>query len=158
MKRFWVKAIAALEILGGITGPIYLAFQLRDAPCPTSVVVLAVVLLAMYGLALVAGLMLWRNHRRGKALSVAVQLLQLPKIASTTLAFSISFGFDFAPMVVATNGSAGYAITFLIRFGAEHTFYIDNPAMPLGFGISLVSCLFLTLLLKRPKADSGDER
>jgi len=101
----------------------------------------------MYLLALMAGIMLWRNTRLGRILSLVVQLIQLPKIASTSITFLIGFGFDFAPTIFATSGPSGYGIGFNFIFGAEHRLLINNPSVPFGLGFSLVSCVSIYILL-----------
>jgi hypothetical protein len=147
MNPFWRKAIATLEIIGGVCGPgavVVLWVQGGSRPID---LLLAVPLFGVYLLALFAGVMLWRDARVGYGASVAVQLIQLPKIVSSKLAFMVSFGFDFAPMVVSTPGPAGYGVHFDARVGCFPMLRI-NPDLSLAVGVSVVSCVSLTLLLR----------
>jgi len=148
MNPWLRKAIAVCEMIGGIVGPVSVLSLMVVAKFRVDVVVMGVIVLSFFLLSLYAGVMLWRDRRSGYTASVFVQLIQLPKLMTTYLFFMMSFGFDFMVMsVVHPNGLHGLIAN--VRFGQSNDFFINPPpGGPLGFGISLVSCVSLWLLRK----------
>ncbi len=128
----------------------WLWFQLRSVYLSAPVVMLAGILVAVYILSAVAGILLWRGSSVGRILSIVIQLVQLPKLASTKLAFMMSFGFDFSFMIVSSHGPSGYGLGFNAKIGADHMLFIGNPNISFSVGISLVSCVFLYKLMGQP--------
>lgn len=144
----WCKVIALLEFGGGAAGLYNLWRQLSEPPESPWVYVLAVVVGAAYVLAVVAGILLWRTKRWGYRLSIAIQLLQLPKISGAHLTFMISFGFDAILMFMFGSNVDGARLSFNFKIGADHAFFINYSEIPLALGFSLLSCFFLLVLFR----------
>jgi heme/copper-type cytochrome/quinol oxidase subunit 1 len=153
MRPAWRKTIAALEVVGGVCGPLAIAFELaRGRPGPDELA-RAAVLVAAYLLALAAGVLLWYGTRTGRVLSVVAQLVQLPKLMSPKLTFAVSYGLDFYPMAVSAPGPVGRrGLVFEVRVLAQYQFLADAGGLPTGIGFSLASILALWLLLRRGPA------
>ena len=143
----WFRAIAAIEIFGGLSGPILLAFQLKQAPLSLATLGLASLVLGLYLLSFAGGILLWRGKQLGRYLSVLLQIIQLPKYSSSSLVFMMSFGFDLALLGVSSSGPSGYGLGLDTKLGGNHTLFVGNPGMPSAIGVSIVSCILLVKLL-----------
>jgi hypothetical protein len=143
------KTIAACEILGGAFGLIWLGSELMRRPTQGPGLLLAGVVAALFLLSLCAGLLLWQNLRAGYAASIVVQLTQLGKVLSPQFAFMMSYGFDVAPMIVAARGPPPRTgIRCDVRLTAHYLLRVDDPSIPEGMGLSIISCVALRFLLR----------
>jgi hypothetical protein len=142
-----MRIIAVLEIIGGISGFLMITWFLVITPFQPIALILAPIVFLIYALSVFAGIALFRDRKYGRTTSIAVQFIQLPKIFSPALIFMFSFGFDVWAHYLLIPG--GYTTAGLeIKLGAFNQFYIGVPNAPTGLGISIVSCVFLGLLLK----------
>ena len=90
MSPHWRKAIAALEIVGGLVGGFVVVARLGPQPTPAALAIGAA-FFVVFLLAILAGVMLWRDTRLGRILSIVVQFAQLPKVWSVPFAFTVGF-------------------------------------------------------------------
>jgi len=106
-------------------------------------------------LSLIAGLALLRNRPLGRPASIIVQTIALPKIISSQVIFMFSFGFDLWIYFWQTAGvsNAGFQLKFL----AFNQLFFNIPDAPVGFGISITSCIFLAVLLKHKRRTIVEE-
>src|SRR5688572_1301239 len=95
MTIFIVRMIAILEMLGGVAGVGVVFWQILAAPDEDPSVTLAPVAAALYLFSFVAGLLLWGKKPFGRKASMAIQVLQVPKLMSPQIAFIFSVGCDF---------------------------------------------------------------
>ena len=141
MTKLLLRTISVLQIVGGVFGLGYTAWGYPRG----SIAIIPLVVIGINLLSLYAGVALWRGRSFGRTASIIVQAMQLPKIISPAIVFMISFGFDlwvyFVKAELLTLG-------FEFRFLAFNQFYVNAEGAPLGFGISLVSCVFLAILLR----------
>ncbi len=150
-----IRVISVLQIVGGLYGLIAscsgaLANASRGAIAISVIIVAAVNLIS-----LAAGVELWRGRPFGRWASIGVQALQLPKIISPAITFMISFGLDF--WVYYYLQGARLTLGFEYRLLGFNQFFVNTQGAPTGFGISLVSCIFLAALLRyRPGAAPKD--
>lgn len=146
-------------MIGGVLGLV----GMIGTPVPESLtgpdVILVLLIAGLYILALVAGILLWRDTRLGHNLSIIVQLVQLPKIASSAIAFMINFTFDLSVLAIDLPAPASYTLTVQSQAGSKHMLFIGNPTIPFGIGFSIVSCIFLAKLLKKrtPVAENMED-
>jgi hypothetical protein len=154
MTERWLKIISVVEIVGGVSGIIAAALEVLGGPNGSSAIFL-LVFVAVNLLSLYAGVALWLGRSSGRIASIIVQALQLPKIVSPVVIYMISFGFDLYVYFVTGGGStnAGFEIK-LLTFSR---FAVNVEDAPLGLGISLVSCIFLAMLLRYKPAVSLPE-
>ena len=148
MKPVWRKTIAVLEVIGGVCGSAAVAYQLTQRHHVPEELGLAAVLISIYLFAFFAGIMLWRDIRGGREASIVAQLFQLTKVLSPKLTFMVSYGLDFAPMVLSSPGPSGYSLSFDLRLFAWPILMVGAEWLPRGFGLSIVSLLALRLLLR----------
>jgi hypothetical protein len=146
VKPIWRQLIAVMEMTGGVFGLATiisrLIFQQLD---PTSLN-LVWLLIAIYMLALFAGIMLWRNTRVGRLMSIVSQIIQLPKLLSPEFAFMVSYGFDLSWMSLARADRTEWSFDFR---APSYYLLINNTGLwQKGIGVSFVSLLALRLLLK----------
>ena len=143
--RIWMKIIAVLEIIGGISGFLIVAWILVSMPFEPIVLILAPIVFLIYALSLFAGVALWRERKYGRTASIVVQCIQIPKIFSPVLVFVFSFGFDvWVHYLLHPNfTTAGVEI----KLAAFNQLFINVPGAPFGLGISIVGCVWLALLL-----------
>ena len=94
MSRRWVRAIAVLEIVGGVSGVPAVLIEILNQKPQSAILVMGFALIAIFLLSLFAGIQLWRNKRSGYTTSIMVQLIQFPKIVTGSLAFMIELRVD----------------------------------------------------------------
>jgi hypothetical protein len=93
------------------------------------------------GLAVAAGVWLWRDEARGYVLTRALQLAQLVRIQSPLLSYTAYAGFfvDLSHTPTSVNISPGFRAAFNIAFGT---------GAPLSVAVNLWSAALLLALLK----------
>ena len=141
------KTIAAFEVIGGISGPCFVAYDLLTAHSTPADLIAAAVFSAIYIFALYAGVALWQDRRSGYICSAVVQIIQWPKILSAKVAFMMSFGVDFSAMLVSVPANNTFGVEYSLRFLCDHLLQIGDPSMPYGLGISLISCVVLMVFV-----------
>jgi len=152
MFKSWLKVIAGLEILGGIIGVIFVVVKVFTSDIYT--IGFGALSIGVFCLSLIAGITLWKEHYFGKTLSIIVQLIQLPKILSPNVIFFFSFGFDF--YLIWTFIENFSHLGFNARFLEEHRLMVNVADAPFGIGISIMSCIFLILLLRIPSKKKSE--
>ena len=97
------------------------------------------------GLAVVAGIALWRGTSFGRKTSIAIQAIQLPKIVSPAVIFKFSFGFDF--WIHASSSIVGFQTAFL----GSNQFFLNVHNVhgaPIDIGVSVTALVALVILAK----------
>ena len=170
MLKPWIRIIAALEITGGVFGVVFVAWWFLAAPNNTLSPLLAIVPVGINVLSFVAGVALWRGSEFGRKCSIAVQLIQAPKIISPAVVFMFSFGFDlWVQYLELPEGPANLGAEF--RLLAFFLLSFGTAGVPVGLGVSVTACLSLVLLSRykpgqisaidalppSPPADWGDD-
>lgn len=146
MTKTWRQVIAGLEVLGGLAGVAFLLWELARVQVDALTLLLALLILLMYALSVIAGVLLWREHRWGRITSIIVQAIQLPKIISPILIFNMCFGLDlYTYLVAGTNGFMSVGIEF--KFLAFYQFHINTGIPATGLGVSIPACIFLARLI-----------
>lgn len=150
MSKFWIRLIAILEIVGGVCGIVFQVPYLLAASADRHPLI-AGITLAIYLLSLVAGITLLLELPFGRIASIVIQAIELPKYMSQLLIFMFSFGFD-AYLYGMLTKNAQPIFGFEFKFLAFNQLFVNVADTPVGFGISIPACAFLTMLLKyRPK-------
>lgn len=152
MSRIWRRLISVLEIVGGVFGIILMVWELLASPVEGYAFLLAPVSYGIFILSLVAGVLLWREHRLGRIGSIIVQTIQLPKILSPFLIFNFSFGFDFYAYVQSEAGFSKVGVD--VKLLAFQQLYLNIQEAPFGAGISIPAIVFLIMLLLHKPAAS----
>jgi formylglycine-generating enzyme required for sulfatase activity len=156
MSKLWLKVISIVEIVGGVSGLIMFTLEiLKNPPGSPAAIALYLVLIGIYLLSLYAGVALWLGRSSGRIASIIVQTLQLPKITSPLIIFMLSFGFDLYFYLQTGGGTSN--LGFEVKLLAFSRLYLNVKGAPLGFGISIVSCIFLPLLLRYKPGVSLEE-
>ena len=145
--RNWLRVIAALEMVGGVFGFGFLMWWLLVSPIDGPTSALLLLMLAINALSFVAGVALWSGSRVGRALSIIVQTIQLPKIISQQFVFMFSFGLDvwvfFAPAAISR-----LMLGFHFNFPASSQVFFNAPVGTYTLvGVSLSSIAFLAMLI-----------
>lgn len=139
------RAIAALEVFGGIAGMVMWFL----GPSISQGGLFSLLILAGFALGILAGVLLWDGVPWGIHLSRICQFAQIPLIISNPVIFDYFLGVRVS-LVWLTRG-------FLSRFdfGAGLHIYYQNRATASGFGINLVAILALLclFLLVSPSKD-----
>ena len=149
MKPAIRKTIALMQIVGGTLGFFSVGIEVIRWQFTGPTLAVAGILAAVFWLSLFAGLLLWQDLRIGYLASILVQLIQLPKLATVPFIFMMSFGVDAWVMSVVPPGKAGHVILFQPHLGEQHLLIVGPaPGVPLGLGMSVVSCVTLILLLR----------
>ncbi len=143
------QIIAALEVIGGGVGVLFLIWWFLATPFNAYSLILAPIPLGIYILSLVAGVSLWRGRALGRTLSIIVQAIQLPKIISPQIIFIFSFGVDVWVQFLFSGEATKLGFEF--RFLAFNQFFFNVPDAPVGLGISIPACAFLIMLLEHKK-------
>ncbi len=151
MPKLWIRLIAILEIIGGLSGVLFAVSQLLAARSGRQTLILSGIALAIYILSLVAGITLLLERPFGRIASIVTQAIQLPKYVSQLLIFMFSFGFDAYLYGMFTN-NAQPIFGFEFKFLAFNQLFVNVADAPALFGVSIPACAFLVVLLKyRPK-------
>lgn len=151
VSRYWLRVVAVFEIVGGLSGLLSIAVEAVRAELWFGVTLSRLIPAALFLLSLVAGVQLWRNKRTGYWASIAVQIVQLPKLVTASFAFMMSFGFDVMVLRVPSSGSAGYGLVFNAAVPEYHLWLPGGLGVDAGVGFSIISCVNLRVLLKRLK-------
>lgn len=145
MSRVWRRIIAGLEVGGGVFGVGIILWDIAGRLMDWFTFALAGVVFGIYLLSVVAGVLLWRNRRAGRVASIFIQLLQLFKLVSPPLTFSISIGFDF---YIFFQAAANFSnVGFDLKVLAFHQFFLGMEGAPVGLGFSIPAAFFLIILL-----------
>jgi hypothetical protein len=145
MTTTWRRVIASLEIIGGLSGVAFTSWLLLTISLDGLALLLAFFVLLVYLFSLVAGILLWREHRAGRTASIIVQIIQLPKIVSPQLIFIFCFGFDLYPHItIDTNFSA---VGIELKFLAFFQLFFNSERAPISLGVSLPALFFLLIML-----------
>jgi hypothetical protein len=154
MPKVLRRLISLLELIGGTCGLVLLAKQIPYFRVEANVIILLPIAIGIFLMSLVAGALLWRDHRAGRIASIIVQAIQLPKLASPLLIFMFSFGLDFYPYIAVTRGVFDAEVDFKVL--AFYNLYLNQPRFPFAFGISIPAIAFLIMLLRyKPERASG---
>lgn len=148
------RVVAGLEFIGGCFGLVMLFFATRVGPTSANGFAVLALTVAIYLLALAAGILLWRGQKAGRVLSIGVQLIQLPKLLFSKFAFMMSFGFDVFPVVVLDKSANGISLS--AKIGAFDLIRVGDVGMPWLVGISITSCLSLYALLSDEEMASAN--
>jgi hypothetical protein len=156
MSRIWIRIISILEIIGGLSGIAFVAWEIVATPTDRHSIVIGAIVFAVYVFSFIAGIALWLERPFGRVASIVVQAIQLPKYISQLIIFMFSFGIDaYVYGMLTNNGQPTFGIEF--KFLAFNQFFVNVPDAPSGFGISISACVFLGVLLKfKPKRLSED--
>ena len=136
MSNIPTKTIAILQIIGGVAGIVFMPWtQIPNINIFSLPVIILEILIDL--LAIAAGIALWCETSFGRKASVAVQLIQLPKITSPAILFMFSFGLDFW-VHASPSGIVGF------QFSVFCTQIVLNvPNAPVDFGVSVTAIIAL---------------
>jgi len=163
------KLIAANQIAGGVSWMVLMPLFLlsgRQAAQSFFDLVLWGCELSLYGAAIYAGYLLWRNDRRGYRLSIAIQACALLKLTSSLVAFNFICGlfltYAYAPYAPKAIGRSTLGVGFgPIPLGAPDQLALDSP---FSLGVNVVAAMCLLWLIRnvralktRPPAPPQDE-
>ena len=155
MSKFWICLIAILEIVGGICGIAFVIWQSLAAPLNRYSFPFAVIIFVVYSFSLTAGIALALGRKFGRVASIILQAIQLPKYTSQLLIFMFSFGFDaYVYGMLTTNAQVAFGLEF--KFLAFNQLFVNVADAPVMFGISIPACVFLIMLLRKPKVAPSD--
>lgn len=142
------RIIAAGQIIGGILSAILLSIELPTLNYQMLLLPMVAFLYGVFILAVLAGLLLWRDRQWGYRLSLAVQALQVPLLSSSFMTYWLVFGVG--GWASATFGNhPGFGVNF--RFGGYYGLRFTNHLAPTAIGINLVACFFLYCLWRHRK-------
>lgn len=156
MSKASRRLIAGLEVIGGVFGLSILAKQLPEFRLDLYFVVLAPIAISVFVMSVVAGVLLWRNHRAGRMASIIVQAIQLPKLVSPILIFLFSFGLDFYPYIRVERGTVS-KVGLDFKLAPFYNLYLNRPGTPVAVGISIPAIVFLMVLLRSKPGSQREE-
>ena len=147
MTKALRRLISGLEVIGGVFGIFILARQLIGSRVDLYVLLLGPIAIGIFLMSVVAGVLLWREHRAGRMASIIVQTIQLPKVVSPPLIFSFSFGLDLYPYIQVAGGAVSkMGVDFKLL--AFYNLYLNSPGAPVAVGFSIPAAAFLIMLLR----------
>lgn len=153
MNKFWLRTISLLEIIGGTCGLLFVLIGPVFQNVLAGFYTVVPFFIAINILSLAAGIYLWKGTNFGRNTSIVVQFIQLPKIVSSYLVFSFSFGFDVFLQIIAYQDSLIPGVQFRLLTD-DQLFILMDPSYG-GFGISIVSIIFLfKLFTYSPELDN----
>ena len=150
MSKVPIRIIALLQIIGGLFTMTFLAWTLASQTSALVTEMRGIISGAiMIGelcidiFAVVSGVTLWRGTSFGRKASIAIQVIQLPKISFPSIIFMFSFGFDL--WVYVSSSIVGFQTSF---FGSNQIFLMVQNLPVSGFGISVTAIIALVILNK----------
>ena len=133
MKRRGAVIIAALEVVGGFAGlAIASQLALKSISLPAAALVFGLVGLPML-LSLRAGQLLWKGEARGRALSMLVQLCQLPVVQLGAFRYDFFVGGRLALLWKTSD------VFPRVDLGAGLSMQFSGPELPTAVGVNLVA-------------------
>jgi hypothetical protein len=144
MSKVPIRVIAVFQIIGGLFSMAFIAWALLAQVRDILSVGVGIGEILVDTLGVVAGIMLWGGTSSGRKASMAIQIIQLPKIISPSLVFMFSFGFDF--WVHASSAALGFQTAFL---GNNQVFIgVGVQDVPVDLGVSVTAIIALVILNK----------
>jgi len=142
MSKVPIRIIAILEIGGGLCGMAFVIWTMitQISNIFSEMIGIAEVLIHIF--AVVAGITLWGGTSFGRKASLAIQLIQLPKITSPAIIFLFSFGFDLW-VHVSSSGVVGIQASVFFN-----QLFFNVPNAPIDFGVSITAIIALSILKK----------
>jgi hypothetical protein len=142
MSKVPIRIIAILEIIGGLFGMVFVIWAMIHQTSNIFSRMIGIVEVLIEILAVVAGTALWAETSFGRKASLAIQLIQLPKITSPAIIFMFSFGFD---VWVHASSDGVVGIQTSVSF---NQLFLNVPNAPVDFGISITAIIALAILKK----------
>ena len=131
-------------MLGGLAGITFVFWQVLVAPDADPSITFAPVVAGLYVFSFFAGFGLWRGTSFGQKASMAVQVLQCPKLISPQFGFIFGVGIDLWLTLVWQDQFA--ALGFEIKLPAFHQVFINVETAPFALGVSLTALFWLVVL------------
>lgn len=146
----FIKVVAACEVVGGAvvlakTVPVLVQVLNLRVSFPPGALLTAGYFQALLVTSVVAGLLLWRMHRLGPPLSVAVQALLVPNFALPGLVYHIDLGLIYAVMV---EPNSLYVIVLAHIGQFESSLGPPSGSGRMHIGVNLVALGMLVYLLR----------
>jgi hypothetical protein len=143
----WSRAmIAAVQVLGGLTGVYSAAGALAKQPGDAWAVVIIVGGGCLCALSIAAGMLLFRGHAAGRPLSIVVQAAQVVHLSTDPFRILIRIG------VAWVVGLQGTDVTTSVDLGSEFYLSVGHQAVTNELLVNLIACAALFALLRaRPK-------
>ena len=139
MSKVPIRVIAVFQIIGGLFSMAFIAWALLAQVRDILSVGVGIGELLVDTLSVVAG-----GTSSGRKASMAIQIIQLPKIISPSLVLMFSFGFDF--WVHASSAALGFQTAFL---GNNQVFIgVGVQDVPVDLGVSVTAIIALVILNK----------
>ncbi|SRR6266545_2065299 len=148
--RIALRVLAILEVVGGAIGLIGLLIVLALAGATVNSLVSVAVGTPFFLLAIFGGVRLWQERPGGYFASIAVQLPQVIKIATSQFTFMLGVGGDISITRITLPPPEGKTIMSLhTQGGSFSVIEIHRPDnAPLVFGVSILPCVALALLIR----------
>lgn len=142
LKTALLRLIAAAEMVGGAWGIYRVGVLLQRSGWTMMTALVCTVLTLVFGLFLVAGILLWRRRPAGIWLSVAVQALQLPHIVTSPFGFLLG-----SPASVAVGLSGDWTWQSSTLWHPGIGFSIDSEVELAWIGANLLALAALLILI-----------
>lgn len=156
-----IRVLAILEVVGGAIGLIAVLVVLVWLGPTVNSLASAAVGVPFFLLALFAGVRLWQGRPGGYFASIAVQLPQVIKIATSRFAFMLGVGGDVSVLHITLPAPEGKTLTHLRLHSQGGSFSVveihrPNDA-PEVFGVSILPCVALAVLIRLGQSAAAPE-
>ncbi len=142
MQDRGLRAIAAVQMLGGAYGIITIPIFVASGLFEPSALIFAVLCIAPA----IAAIGLWKKRPGGIKLSILLQGLQIFSITSGAIAYKLLLGADASLYYqVLPNGYPSFGFSW--KVGGGGFFLLNYPDTPFGFGVNFVSLAFFVYLI-----------
>ena len=131
-----------LQIIGGLIGIVSFSWVIVTQMSNVFSGMIGIIEVIIDILAVVAGIALWGGRSFGRKASLAIQLIQLPKITSPAIIFLFSFGFDFW-VHASPSGIVGFQFSVFFN-----QIFLNVPNAPVDFGVSITAIIAIAILKK----------
>lgn len=146
VTKYILKIISIIEVVGGLLGvvtSIIVALHTPKSPLNFLLVPLFLALfVAAYSLMAYAGVQLWRDKTLGLRLSMVAQIIQIPFIQSSYIAFRL-----YSPLTFYTIFSENGFMNNVFGLGSDSVLSFPGMELPFSVGINLIAVLLLIFLI-----------
>ena len=156
MKELLVKIVALLEIVGGAIGFMMIfastIFNLHkvwgtpqlDSPVLRLKLLIAVIFVVLFVFVVRAGILLYRDERKGYILSVVFQALQVPFVATKYFIYNFVVAFQLQLGIVLDKGQ--YHFYHVEALGSKYMLWFATP-VELAVSVNVVAVTALIILV-----------
>ena len=150
IQRNTCKIIAAIYMIGGIFGAIFIAPQIFYIKFDLISVFVYLFVISQIAAALFGGWTLWQSKKIGMQILYWLSWLSVPLIETSLIAYYSAYGIGIIPTFLIDTGRAGFNLA--IHLGYDSALFFMPNISGITAGVNLVAVIMLVALAKIMKS------